>query len=160
MTDANVSGTFSRMASATDFTARGKVTAVRDGGVVFAPSGTNYELHLAVARPYTGPVNQLLTATVRAQARKIYTVPSGGGFISPLFGPPKTIQGRALFVEQNVVVIKAGSNLPIIVDLPANDDAVDLSEGQITVGNLLNAVAFPDAIFELVQSPVETASAR
>jgi hypothetical protein len=134
------------MAMASEFAACGKVTAVKDGQVVFAPSNTNYLLYLQTARPYQGPIDQLISATIRVKARKVYTVPSGGGFISPLFGPPRTIQGRALKVEQGKLVLRAG--VPVEVELPASDDAVDLSEGPIKPGTIVNAVALPGAMFE------------
>jgi hypothetical protein len=136
------------MATATDFAARGKVTKVLDGKVVFSPANTNYEMHLAVSKPYTGPLNEPIDAVIRVKARKIYTVPSGGGFITPLFGPPKIVQGRALLVEAGSVIIRAGT--PIVVELPQADTSIDLSEGQISVGSIVNAVILPGATFELI----------
>ncbi|HEX4053697.1 MAG TPA: hypothetical protein VHX86_05495 [Tepidisphaeraceae bacterium] len=132
------------------FLARGKVTQTKDSLIVFQPSDTNYELHLQTVRPYTGPIGQLIDARIRAKAAKVYTVPSGGGFISPLFGPPRTIQGRALQLDDKTVVIRAG--VPISVELPKADSAVDLTDGPLTVGSLVNAVALPGATFEFIPS--------
>jgi len=137
------------MASVSDFAVRGKVSEVKEGGVVFVPADTNYALHLVTASQYTGPVQQTITATIRAKAKKLYTVPSGGGFISPLFGPPRTIQGRALHVEHGLVVIRAGA--VVVVELPAADDALDLQEGPIAVGSIVNVVAEPGATMEVVR---------
>jgi hypothetical protein len=136
---------------ANEFLARGKVTEAKDSVVVFQPSNTNYQIHLQISQPYAGPIGQLVTARIRVKAAKIYTVPSGGGFISPIFGPPKTIQGRALQLDDNVVVIRAG--MPITVELPKADSAVDLSDGPLAVGEMVNAVALPGATFELVSQP-------
>jgi hypothetical protein len=141
------------MAQASDFAARGKVTAVIDGKIVFAPSNTNYAIQLTPVRPYDGPIGQLISANIRVKARKVYTVPSGGGFISPLFGPPRTIQGRAVHVENGMVVIRAG--LPVMVELPTANDSVDLEEGPIAVGSLVNAVALPGASFEILDLVVQ-----
>jgi hypothetical protein len=135
------------MSSSTEWSARGKVTAVSNGKVHFAPSNTNYDLHLECSPPYAGPIGELITATVRAKAKKVYTVPSGGGFISPIFGPPRTIQGRALHVQDGLVVIRAGC--PIVVELPKDESGVDLEEGPISVGSIVNAVALPGVRFEL-----------
>jgi hypothetical protein len=88
-----------------------------------------------------------LSATIRAKARKIYTVPSGGGFITPLFGSPRIIQGRAVYVSDSLVVIRAGC--PIVIELPKADDALDLEEGPISAGSIVNAVVFPGTRFEL-----------
>jgi hypothetical protein len=132
----------------TAITARGKVTAVRDGLVKFVPYNTAYELHL-VAPGYAGPMNTPVDGVIRATARKAYTVPSGGNFISPIYGPPRTIQGRVRAVEGNTVVIQAGA--PIHVELPAEASAVELAQGPISAGVIVNVVALPGASFELAR---------
>src|SRR4051812_17688659 len=84
--------------------ARGKIAAASGGVIQFAPSGTNYRLYLA-APDVSGPLNTLVEGTIRVQARKAYSVPSGGNFISPIFGPPRAIQGRgeAIWGGENLV---------------------------------------------------------
>ncbi|MGA2442394.1 MAG: hypothetical protein ABSH08_15680 [Tepidisphaeraceae bacterium] len=132
------------------FLARGKVVEAKDSIVVFQPADTNYQIHLQTARPYTGPIGQLIDARIRAKARKVYTVPSGGGFISPIFGSPRTLQGRALHVEDRQIIIRAG--VAISVELPQPETAVDLSAGPIAVGSMINVAALPGTTFELVPS--------
>ena len=133
------------MTESTITPARGKVIAVRDGNVVFAPSGTNYELQL-VAPGYTGPVNVVTEGVIRVTARKVLTVPSGGNFISPIFGQPRTIQGRVRALSAGAMVVQAGA--AIVVDLPDSDRVYDLANGPITVGALVNVIALPGAAFE------------
>jgi hypothetical protein len=145
----------SNIARATEFAARGKVIKASGRIVVFAPVNTNYELHLESLQPYQGPLGESILVAIRAQARKIYTVPSGGGFITPLFGPPRIVQGRALDVRENSVVVRAG--VPITVQLPVDDDAMDLSEGPIAIGALVNAVILPGATIRLL-TPAEVAA--
>jgi hypothetical protein len=143
------------MPSAADFVARGKVTAVRDNNVVvFQPANTNYELHLAArgGSRYDGPVNTLVEGRVRLGARKVLTVPSGGNFIEPIFGHPRTIQGRVRHLEDRTLVVQAGA--PLIVELPAAETALDLTNGPITAGSLVNVMVLPGATFELVGAPV------
>jgi hypothetical protein len=89
-----------------------------------------------------------VNGVIRATARKAYTVPSGGNFVSPIYGPPRTIQGRVRAVEGNTVVIQAGA--PIYVEMPAEATAVELWRGPITAGALVNVVVMPGASFELV----------
>jgi len=131
--------------AAGEFAARGKVTEAKDGTVRFAPSGTNYELHLA-APGYAGPVGALTEGTIRVSARKVWTVPSGGNFIAPIFGPPRTIQGRVRAVSEQSIVVHAGTNL--VVELPQSDAAYDLVNGPIAVGAMVNVMVFPGARFE------------
>ncbi|HEY1921887.1 MAG TPA: hypothetical protein VGG44_03900 [Tepidisphaeraceae bacterium] len=130
------------------YIARGKVTEARNATVIFQPLDTNYQLHLKSPKPYTGPIGQIISARIHAKAVKVYTVPSGGGFISPLFGPPKIIQGRAIQVDERMIVIRAGAL--ISVELPAADEGVDLTDGPLAVGSIVNAVAMPGALFEWV----------
>jgi hypothetical protein len=132
--------------------ARGKVTAVKDGVLQFAPSGTNYELHL-VTPPGAADVGRLVEGVVRVRARKVWTVPSGGNFISPIFGPPRTIQGRVKSLSERELVVHAG--LPIVVELPAEAQGYDLARGPIAVGVMVNVVALPGATFEAL--PTERA---
>lgn len=140
------------MASAADFPAKGKVIEVRDGVVVFQPTGTTYELHLETAAPYTGPSNQQIEAYIKVKARKVYTVPSGGNFITPIQGQTRIIQGRVRYVDNTTLVVHAA--VPVIVELPVDDRQIELSEGQITAGKMANVVVFPGATIELVQTAI------
>ena len=75
-----------------DFPARGKVIrVVDDNAVIFAPSNTTYELKLVTASKYDGPVGSLIDAIIRGNARKCWTVASGGNFITPIHGPPRIV---------------------------------------------------------------------
>lgn len=128
--------------------AAGKVTATIGGGLIkFAPAGTTYELHL-VCPSYAGPLNTRIEGVIRVTARKAYTVPSGGNFITPIYGPPRIIQGRVRAIEGNAIVLQAG--VPIHVRLPDEAAAVELANGVIGVASLVNVVALPGATFELI----------
>lgn len=140
------------MPAANDFPARGKVTALREGGVVFEPSNTNYAFHLAFAGgKYDGPVNVPVHGTIRVMARRAWTVSSGGNFVSPLFGQPRTIQGRVKYADEKMLVVQAGA--PIVVLLPNDEIAIDLTHGSVSVGSMINIVAMPGATFEFVGVP-------
>jgi len=127
-------------------TARGKVTGISGDVIKFAPSNTNYDLHL-VCPGYAGPLNTLVDGVIRVKARKAYSVPSGGNFISPIYGSPRTIQGRVRAVEGNNIVVQAST--AIHVELPAESSAVELANGAIAVSSLVNVVALPGATFQL-----------
>jgi hypothetical protein len=124
------------------------VTAVKDGYVVFTPRDTTYEMHLQTPQPYSGPVDAPVDALIRLQARKLYTVPSGGNFITPIFGPPRIVQGRVRYLDDRMLVVQAGAK--VIVELPGADSAMDLAEGLVTLNRMVNVVALPGATFELV----------
>lgn len=140
------------MPSSTDFPARGKVIRVEDGFVIFAPSNTNYEIKLATPTRYDGPVNTLIDGLVQGTCRKLWTVPSGGNFVTPIFGPTRIVQGRIKFLDQTSMVVQAG--LPVIVKLPAVDSAYDLNTGALSLGTLVNATIMPGVSFTLATAVV------
>ncbi len=140
------------MAQISDFPARGRITAAEAGKVTFQPAGTNYEHHMQVPADFGAPVGSLVDGLIRVNARKVYSVPSGGNFVAPIFGPPKIIQGRVKFADAKQLVVQAG--VPIVVELPGDDNAMDLHSGGIAVGTLVNVVALPGAKFELLGAAV------
>ena len=142
------------MPSITEFLARGKVLEARDDLVIFHPLGTNYRLHLETAgQRYAGPLNQPIECVIRLVARKIWTVPSGGLYITPIFGPPRIVQGRVKYVDDRAMVVYAGTALS--VELPGAPTAIDLPAGPIESGALVNVTALPGATFELLEPAIE-----
>ena len=114
--------------------------------MVFNPSGTNYELYL-VPDGDAGPLNVPIKAVIRVVARKIWTVPSGGNFIAPILGTPRTIQGRVRSLNQGSMLVQAGTI--ILVEFPTDDSAFDLANGGISVGAMVNVVAQPGARIQI-----------
>ena len=138
------------MSVATEFAAKGKITEVRENLVVFCPNNTNYQLHLISEEGrYAGPTNEPVEVVVKGVARKMWTVVSGGNFISPIFGPPRIVQGRVRYADERVLVIQAGAL--ITIELPSSDMAIDLTNGPITVGSLVNATVMPGATFHIAE---------
>ncbi len=140
------------MANDMDFPAKGRITAVTDDSVVFIPDGATYELHLATANRYDGPIGQPVAARITVQARKLWTVPSGGNFLVPIFGPPRIVQGRVRRIDDRSMIVHAV--IPLVVELPADDSAIDLTRGPVTVNSLVNVTCFPGAALELIAQPV------
>ena len=137
------------MASVSDFPASGKVIAMLDRAVVFSPADTNYELRLDASGGVDGVQIGVMThAMIRVISRKVWTVPSGGNFISPIFGPPRIVQGRIRYLDDHQMVVQAGT--PIIVELPHDPGAYDLVRGALTVGALVNVSVMPDGKIDFV----------
>lgn len=136
------------MAETTELaTAKGTVTSVRNGIVTFRPAGTRYELHLSST--WNGTLDKPVKCVIRVNARKVYTVPGGGNFITPIFGPPRIVQGMVRTADQRSLVLQAGC--PIHVELPAAENAIDLDDGPIFQGRTVNVVCEPGARAEFVE---------
>ena len=135
-----------------DFPTRGKVLRTTETGVVFAPHGTTYQLHLNTTQPYTGPIDKPIRAILRGRARKVYTIPTGGNFITPIVGPTRIVQGWVLYVDDRQLVVEGGAKF--LIELPISDPAIDLNEGPLAVNNRVNVTLFPGATFELAPQAV------
>jgi hypothetical protein len=138
------------MPSPADFPTRGKIIETKEGAVVFNPRGTTYALHLKCSDPAPA-ANELLDVRIRATARKVWTVPSGGNFITPIVGTPRIVQGRVKSISERELLVHAGANF--VVDLPKVESAVDLPNGPIAVGSMVNITLLPGASIEEVAAP-------
>lgn len=147
----------------TDFPTKGRVSRRSGDAVILYPTGTNYELHLKVSTPdgRAGLIESDRPALgfVRVKGRKVYTVGSGGGFIVPILGTPRIVQGRVRALTETHALVQAGAN--VLVELPEADHAYDLAAGPITVGRMINVTILPGAEYEpLPATAAETAFAE
>jgi hypothetical protein len=140
------------MPDASEFPSRGKILSIDPGHVIFNPVGTNYQIKLATSGKYAGAVGQSVEVTLGGSARKIWTVASGGNFVAPIFGPPRIIQGRVKWLDQTTMVVHAGPTFHIT--LPAADSAMDLTNGGIGVGSLVNITLMPGATLKPAMATV------
>jgi hypothetical protein len=136
------------MTTALDLPTHGKILRVEGDQIIFRPRHSNYELHLFGSN--SAESNKPIQAVVRAKARKVYTVPSGGNFTVPIQGPPRIVQGWVLYADDRNLIVHAGANFNI--ELPASDTAIDLDEGAIAVNKMVNVTLFPGATFELAEA--------
>jgi hypothetical protein len=135
---------------ATAFPARGQLAEVHGNTVIFLPENSTYRLELQVTgQPITGPLNEPIQGLIRLRGRKLMTVPSGGNFVVPIVGPPRIVQGRVRHFDQRSLILTAGVN--VIVEIPLEDSALDLSVGPVTINQLVNATVFPGGSFELTR---------
>ena len=134
----------------TDFAAKGKILSIDGRTVEFEPANFNYKLRLEAEGSFDGaPIGVTIPCLIRIQARKLWSVPSGGNFIDPIYGPPRRVQGRIKYLDEQKMVVHAGA--PILVTLPTSGEGFDLPEGPLTVGKLVNVSALPGATIELVK---------
>lgn len=75
---------------------------------------TNYELHLVPTGPITAAPGKRLIGTIRAKARRMDSVGTGGKYIEPVVGRPRRVQGRVIAIdaERGEVLVDAG--VPIL----------------------------------------------
>ena len=135
------------MSTSRDFPANGKVIAATNGMVVFSPENTTYEMQLEIEGPTKNlKIGVWMEGHIIVNARKVLTVGSGGNFVAPIFGPPRKIQGRIRYIDEEQMVVQAG--VPIIVKLPHDSACFELAHGQLAVGKMVNVDVLPGVVFE------------
>ena len=131
---------------------KGRVVSANGPTVVFKPVSSTYELHLTnVGGDYAGPIDAPIKAVLRGTARKVYTVPSGGLFVTPILGPTRIVQGRVTDVTEGGLAVQAVAT--VNVTLPKTPGLVEMARGPIAQGSLVNVVLQPGATFELASAP-------
>lgn len=71
-----------------------RIVELDDQRVVLAPPDTSYQLHLQLSKPLDAEVGDRVEGVVRARAKRVDVVPSGGRYIEPVYGRPRRVQGK------------------------------------------------------------------
>lgn len=104
---------------------------------------TSYELHLLPAVPTRTPVGKRIIGVVRAKARRIDIVESGGKFVEPVSGRPRRVQGRVVSIVGDALVVDAG--VPIhVTPTDARQKPSDFEPGEIVGFDVLDGATFEE----------------
>lgn len=98
-----------------------------DGQVVLTLPNTNYRLHLRPTGLVTPSPQGRVRGVIRCRVWKLDHVSAGGGYIQPLYGRPRRVQGEVIAVlpETNSIVLDI-RDTPIVADLPPRYNAADI----------------------------------
>lgn len=85
-------------------------TATHPAYLKFAIPNTSYSMHLQPlgAMPSGERIGKRLIGTIRAKARRIDVVGTGGRYFEPVFGRPRRVQGSIIRVTNDAIVVDAG----------------------------------------------------
>ena len=110
--------------------------------IVLGLPGTDYRLHLNVGAPITAKVGSHLTGRIDVHARRIDVTRTGGRFIDPVYGRPRTIQGRVVEtgIGNATIVVDAAVLLHVRVRPPQK-------ASDFEVGSIVNFSVDPGAVF-------------
>ena len=119
-------------------------TATKPAYITFNVPNTSYELRLLPTPPLseikTQPGKRLL-GTIRAQARRIDVVQTGGQYIEPVMGRPRRVQGTVIAISGDAVVVDAG--VPVHCrPTDTRQQAVQFSIGQFVSFDVLDGSTF------------------
>lgn len=116
-------------------------TATRPARVVISIPNTSYELHLIPSGTIKAEIGKRIVGTIRARARRIDRVESGGRYVEPVFGRPRRVQGTVLAIEGASVVVHAG--VPIHCEpTDPRQQASQFQPGELVSFDVLDGATF------------------
>lgn len=112
----------------------------RPARIKFGVPDTSYELYLVAHRP-EAEIGKRLVGVIRAQARRIDVVTTGGEYIEPVVGRPRRVQGRVLRTEGGAVVVDAGVPIHCTPTDPSQS-AAQFKPGDLVSFDVLEGASF------------------
>lgn len=79
----------------------------KQGAIIFSVPNTSYELHLVPLGSVSAEKGKRLIGIIRAKARRIDVVQTGGRYVEPVYGRPRRVQGTVIGVKDGAVVVDA-----------------------------------------------------
>ncbi len=124
--------------------ARATLAEAPDGRVVLLLPASDYRITLAVDAAPTTQVGKRIRGLVRAQARRIDVVTTGGRFIEPIYGRPRRIQGTILAVDPaaDTVTIAPHDAFPVVCRTNEAQRAAQFKPGQFVACDLAPTTSF------------------
>jgi hypothetical protein len=116
-------------------------SATKPAHITFGVPNTNYELHLVPQGTIKAQVGKRLIGTIRAQARRIDVVQTGGQYVEPVYGRPRRVQGTVIAIKDGALVVDAG--VPIhCAPTDARQKAEQFSVGQFVSFDVMDGARF------------------
>lgn len=116
-------------------------TATKPAYVVVRIPNTSYLLHLVPTTGMGELVGKRVVGTVRAHAKRVDTVGTGGRFVEPVAGRPRRVQGFVIATDDSTITVEAG--VPIICTLTdARQSPADFKPGQFVGFDILDGATF------------------
>lgn len=100
---------------------------------------TSYEVHLRPVGQVGGAIGKRIVGVIRADARRVDIVDTGGKYVEPVFGRPRRVQGRVVGRVEgtNSIVVDAG--FPIHLRLTdARQRAADFPLGELVSTDVMD----------------------
>lgn len=118
-------------------------TATRPAHVTITFPNTSYEMHLLPGGPVAAPVGKRIIGTIRAKARRVDKVQTGGRYVEPVYGRPRRVQGSVIATNEGAKTIVVDAGIPIECSLTDERQKT----GQFTVGDFVSFDVLDGATF-------------
>jgi hypothetical protein len=118
-------------------------TATKPAFLILTVPDTSYQLHLLPATPITSPLGKRAVGIIRADARRVDLVKSGGRYVEPVAGRPRRVQGAVLTKDASANTITVAAGVPIVLRLTDPRQRADqFAEGDFVSCDVLDGATF------------------
>ena len=118
-----------------------------DEQVVLGFNETDYQMHLGVLKRLPQDTGKRVKGAIRATARRIDQIGTGGKFVEPVFGSPRRAAGRVLAVDAEADTITVDAGMPIVMKVGApNQRATDFDAGDFVTMNVMPGATFTPTV--------------
>lgn len=119
------------------------VVQAHDNGVAqLAIPGSEYVLHLAIDEPIAASIGDTVVGRARASARRIDVIASGGGYIEPMAGRPRRVQGRVIAVDEVNNAITVLGPIPVVCALNSLQKAIQFKPNEMASFDVAPGMSF------------------
>ena len=126
--------------------ARGVLTEATDEQIVLSIPGTDYQFHLSVYKRPSTPVGKRIAGTIRAQARRVDVVFTGGRFVEPVYGRPRRVQGEIVATDPGAQTITVHAGAPLVCKVEAPQRAEQFKVGDFVAFDVRAGASFTPAL--------------
>ncbi len=120
-------------------------TATRSATITLAILNTSYEIQLVPAAAVQGTVGKRIIGIIRADAKRLDTVKTGGRFIEPVYGRPRRVQGSVVGVDTAANAVIVDATVPIHCRLTdQRQKAADFQLGQFVSCDVMDGARFEE----------------
>lgn len=122
--------------------ARAVLLEAHDDRVVLGFADLDYQVHLLVERKPATPEGKRILGVIRAQARRIDVVGSGGRYVEPVYGRPTRVQGKVVDADPEARTVTVHAGFPMVLTLDTGQ-----TPGSVNVGDFITCATLPGATF-------------
>jgi len=122
-------------------------TATKPAFVVISLYNSDYRLHLIPVGEITAEIGKRILGRIRAEAKRVDVVKTGGKYVEPVHGRPRRVQGKVVETDtsRNMLTVDAGG-APFICRLTDHRQrASDFEAGQFVSFDVLRGATFEQA---------------
>jgi hypothetical protein len=123
--------------------ARGVLAEVSAERIVLEVPGTSYRVQLEVYQPPRTAVGKRIIGTIRANAKRVDVVVTGGRYLEPVYGRPRRLQGEVVGIDAGENSITVDATIPIVCKLTDPRQKA----GDFKVGDFVALDVTPGATF-------------